>query len=116
MRFKALRHQPSDAARKSGYNNEGQLPDTLPDSRSRPLAVGGGGESGRSTFDMSGDKTAQPAWHPLDGMVRRRPSTSRLRKTREGPPHKSDTETPRHPIALQSDRSTERHQFPILQR
>lgn len=38
MRFKALRHQPSDAARKSGYNNEGQLPDTLPDSRSRPGA------------------------------------------------------------------------------
>ncbi len=39
MRFKALRHQPSDAARKSGYDNEGQLPDTLPDSRSRPEAV-----------------------------------------------------------------------------
>lgn len=39
MRFKALRHQPSDAARKSGYDNEGQLPDTLPDSRSRPSAV-----------------------------------------------------------------------------
>lgn len=39
MRFKALRHQPSDAARKSGYDNEGQLPDTLPDSRSRPGAV-----------------------------------------------------------------------------
>lgn len=39
MRFKALRHQPSDAARKSGYDNEGQLPDTLPDSRSRPKAV-----------------------------------------------------------------------------
>lgn len=39
MRFKALRHQPSDAARKSGYDNEGQLPDTLPDSRSRPLGV-----------------------------------------------------------------------------
>lgn len=39
MRFKALRHQPSDAARKSGYNNEGQLPDTLPDSRSRPEAA-----------------------------------------------------------------------------
>jgi len=39
MRFKALRHQPSDAARKSGYDNEGQLPDTLPDSRSRPRAV-----------------------------------------------------------------------------
>ena len=38
MRFKALRHQPSDAARKSGYDNEGQLPDTLPDSRSRPVA------------------------------------------------------------------------------
>lgn len=38
MRFKALRHQPSDAARKSGYDNEGQLPDTLPDSRSRPRA------------------------------------------------------------------------------
>lgn len=38
MRFKALRHQPSDAARKSGYDNEGQLPDTLPDSRSRPEA------------------------------------------------------------------------------
>ena len=38
MRFKALRHQPSDAARKSGYDNEGQLPDTLPDSRSRPGA------------------------------------------------------------------------------
>lgn len=40
MRFKALRHQPSDAARKSGYDNEGQLPDTLPDSRSRPVADG----------------------------------------------------------------------------
>ena len=40
MRFKALRHQPSDAARKSGYDNEGQLPDTLPDSRSRPEAAG----------------------------------------------------------------------------
>jgi hypothetical protein len=40
MRFKALRHQPSDAARKSGYDNEGQLPDTLPDSRSRPGAAG----------------------------------------------------------------------------
>lgn len=39
MRFKALRHQPSDAARKSGYDNEGQLPDTLPDSRSRPEAA-----------------------------------------------------------------------------
>lgn len=38
MRFKALRHQPSDAARKSGYDNEGQLPDTLPDSRSRPIS------------------------------------------------------------------------------
>ena len=42
MRFKALRHQPSDAARKSGYDNEGQLPDTLPDSRSRPGAAAGG--------------------------------------------------------------------------
>ena len=41
MRFKALRHQPSDAARKSGYDNEGQLPDTLPDSRSRPRTAGG---------------------------------------------------------------------------
>ncbi len=41
MRFKALRHQPSDAARKSGYDNEGQLPDTLPDSRSRPSADAG---------------------------------------------------------------------------
>lgn len=40
MHFKALRHQPSDAARKSGYDNEGQLPDTLPDSRSRPRPVG----------------------------------------------------------------------------
>ena len=38
MRFKALRHQPSDAARKSGYDNEGQLPDTQPVSRSRPEA------------------------------------------------------------------------------
>lgn len=26
--------------------------------------------SSRSTFDMRGDKTAQPAWHPLDGRVR----------------------------------------------
>ena len=40
MRFKALRHQPSDAARKSGYDNEGQLPDTQPVSRSRPQAAG----------------------------------------------------------------------------
>jgi hypothetical protein len=28
-------------------------------------------ESGRSTFDMRGDLPAQPAGHPLDGMVRR---------------------------------------------
>lgn len=48
MRFKALRHQPSDAARKSGYDNEGQLPDTLPDSRSRPEAVKRGRAANRA--------------------------------------------------------------------
>ncbi len=35
---KAPRRQPSEAARMSGYDDEGQLPDTQPVSRSRPEA------------------------------------------------------------------------------
>jgi len=70
MRFKALRHQPSDAARKSGYDNEGQLPDTLPDSRSRPGADSGEVESGRLALDMRGRRSVEPFGFPLDEISR----------------------------------------------
>lgn len=75
MRFKALRHQPSDAARKSGYDNEGQLPDTLPDSRSRPGAVAGGIQ--KQTFNVKVTGTSRQRGRTVQDFQQRRAAPCR---------------------------------------